>query len=62
MQVYPSSGESVLMLYDLRDSAAWKRAHREQKAWGKQFCTVFHLDEDHVVVEFLPGGALEASA
>lgn len=55
-------GPSTLVIYDLRDDAAWKRAHRDRDAWGKAFCDFEFLDEDHVVLFFRPGGALGASA
>lgn len=54
--------ESVLVLYDLRDAAAWQQAGRDRETWGRE-CSVIHgLDNDHVVIEFRPGGALGAAA
>jgi hypothetical protein len=54
--------ESTLVLYDLRDVEAWKRAGKDRRAWGRELTEVHDLDRDHVVIEFKAGGALEASA
>lgn len=54
--------ENVLVLYDLRDPGQWKQAGHDRETWGRE-CSVIHsLDHDHVVIEFRPGGALEATA
>ncbi len=54
--------ESTLVLYDLRDHDAWKRAGQECRAWGLSMIEIHDLDLDHVIIEFRAGGALEASA
>jgi hypothetical protein len=53
---------SKVVLYDLRNPEAWMRAHRERAAWGKDLSAVYVVDEDHIIIEFKAGGALEASA
>ncbi len=60
--IIPSFTGSTLAIYDLRDEVAWARARRERAAWGKQNTKVHTIDNDHVVIEFLPGGAMEARA
>ncbi len=60
--VYPSFVESTLVLYDLRDPEAWDRAGRERRAWGRERAVSHAVDNDHIVIEFRPGGALEVSA
>lgn len=60
---YPSEvAEAMIVVYDLRDPDTWERAHRERRAWGGEYSEIHALDNDHVVIEFRPGGALEASA
>ncbi len=53
---------AVVKVYDLRDPDAWERAGRERAAWGRQWTEIHTLDNEHVIIEFKPGGALEASA
>ena len=53
---------AVVKIYDLRDPDAWERAGRERAAWGRKRTEIHRLDNDHVAIEFKPGGALEASA
>lgn len=63
MSFYPTNAnEALVVLYDLADPDAWERAGRERRAWGRERTVVHALDNDHVVIEFMPGGALEASA
>jgi hypothetical protein len=54
--------EGVLVAVDLRDAEAWTRAGRELRAWGREHSIVHVFDNDHIAIEFQPGGALEASA
>lgn len=54
--------ESTLVIYDLRDPVAWERAGRDRHVWGRELSEIYDLDNDHVVIEFKAGGALEASA
>lgn len=53
---------STLVMYELRDLEAWKRAHRERAAWGKSRTSIHVLGTNHVIIEFRVGGALELSA
>lgn len=53
---------AVVKAYDLRDPEAWERAGRERAAWGREMSEIHRLDNDHVIIVFKPGGALEASA
>ena len=53
---------AVVKMYDLRDPEAWERAERERAAWGRLWTEIHTLDNDHVIIVFKPGGALEASA
>ncbi len=60
MPFYPTDAdEAIVVLYDLRDPDAWERAGRERRAWGRERTVVHALDNDHVVIEFMPGGARE---
>jgi hypothetical protein len=60
---YPNDAhEAIVAAYDLRDPDAWERAGRERRAWGRERTVVHALDDDHVVIEFMPGGARELSA
>ncbi len=54
--------EGRLVIYDLRDVAAWQRAHEERGAWGRRRSKVHTLDNDHVIIEFEAGRKTEASA
>lgn len=54
--------ESTLVIYDLRDPTAWGRAGRDRQAWGRKWSEIHDLDNDHVVIEFKAGGALEDTA
>lgn len=60
--LYPMQTASTMVVYDLRDPEAWMRAHRERAAWGKNYTAVHILGPDHIILEFMAGGALEASA
>ena len=59
---YPDSSGSVFVLFDLRDPDAWNRAHRERAAWGRHKTGIHTIDNDHIILEFRPGGALDAVA
>ena len=52
--------EGAYVLYDLRDDEAWKRAHRERRAWGENRTDEHVVSPDHVVLAFKPGGATGA--
>ena len=57
----PDTG-AVVKIYDLRDPEAWERAGRERAAWGRERSEIHRLDNDHVIIEFKPGGGQEVSA
>jgi len=59
---WPELTGAVVMIYDLSDPEAWERTGPERGAWGRERAEIRRLDNDVVVVEFKPGGALEASA
>ena len=44
----------LLRVYDLRDPAAWRAAHRHRGFWGKLYTDIHYLDTDHVVLVFRP--------
>lgn len=54
--------EAIVVVFDLRDEAAFAQAQRERSAWARKFCIIHTLDNNHIALEFLPGGGLEASA
>lgn len=51
--------EAMIVVYDLRDPAQWTGARRDREAWGRERSEIHALDNDHVLIEFRPGGALE---
>lgn len=61
-KLYRNEEQSTLVLYDLRDPEALERAGRERAAWERSRTTVYTLDNDHVAIEFKPGGALERTS
>ena len=56
---YCTKEQSTLVLYDLRDPEVWEKAARERRSWGRSRAVIHVLDDDHVAIEFKPGGALE---
>lgn len=56
MESYHERCESTLVLYDLGDPEAWKRAGGELQAWGKERALVHRFGSDHVVIEYRAGG------
>jgi hypothetical protein len=60
--LHPGFGEATLVLYDLRDPEVWERAGRERRAWGRERTEIHGLDNDHVIIVFRAGGALELPA
>lgn len=60
--LYPMQTTIVLVVYDLRDVRQWEQAGRDRRAWGREMTQIHALDDDHVVIEFMAGGALGASA
>jgi hypothetical protein len=55
-QLYPSSSECMVVLFDLRLPEAAERLHRERAAWQAQ-SDVEALDKDHFALTVRPGGA-----
>ena len=49
-----SETHTLLVLYDLRHSAAWERVTRHRSYWGKSHTCVHYLEENVVVLEFRP--------
>jgi hypothetical protein len=49
------------IIYDLRDAHAWRQAHAHRSLWGRRFSEYYFLDNDHVLILFVPGGARWAS-
>jgi hypothetical protein len=65
LSIIPKSGPEhtgVMKIYDLRDPEAWKQAGRERAAWGRELAVIHRLDNDRIVIEFKPGGALEVAS
>ena len=44
------------VVYDLRDGCAWRQAHAHRRLWGRRFSECYFLDNDHVLIVFMPGG------
>jgi hypothetical protein len=53
--------EGFAIIYDLRDAYAWRQAHAHVRLWGRRFCQHYVLDEHHLLIVFMPGGARWAS-
>jgi hypothetical protein len=51
-----------VIIYDLRDPDAGEQARKDRGQWGQARSEVHALDNDRIIIEFLPGPALEASA
>ncbi len=51
----------IWILYDLRDVEQWEQAGQDRRAWGRGMSEIYRLDNDHVIIEFKAGGALETS-
>ena len=47
---------SFAIIYDLQDAHAWRQAHAHRRLWGRRFCQHYVLDEDHLLIVFMPGG------
>jgi hypothetical protein len=52
----------ITVVYDLADPASWEQAREDRAAWGKDLTEIHRLDNNHVAIEFKPGGALEEAA
>jgi hypothetical protein len=55
-QLYPSSSECIVVLFDLRLPRAAERLYRERAAW-QDHSGIEPLDQDHSVLIVRPGGA-----
>ncbi len=49
-----SDEEPFAILYDLRESGAWKRCCRHRSLWGKLYTDPHALDDHHVLLVFPP--------
>jgi hypothetical protein len=45
---------AFLVVYDLRDPAAWRAAHHHRSFWGKLYTDTHTLDYDRVLLVFRP--------
>ncbi len=57
-----NTDKAIAVLYDLRDPAQWAAAGETRRAWGRERTEIHVLDNDHIVIEYMAGGALEVSA
>jgi hypothetical protein len=44
----------LMVVYDLRDPAAWRAAHHHRSLWGRRYTDIVALDYDHVLLVFRP--------
>jgi hypothetical protein len=44
----------LLVVYDLRDPAAWEAASRHRGFWGRLYTDIVAHDYDHVLLVFWP--------
>jgi hypothetical protein len=56
------STEAILVAYDLRDPIAWEQARKHRRAWGWERSKIHTLDNDRIIIEYLPGRVLGESA
>jgi hypothetical protein len=52
----------AVVLFDLRDPDAERKALEARKAWGKHYSRLFTLDADHIVIVFKAGAAIKKRA
>jgi hypothetical protein len=45
---------ALLVVYDLRDPAAWHAARRDRATWGRRHTDIHALDLNHVALVFRP--------
>jgi hypothetical protein len=48
--------DGFAIVYDLKDAHAWRQVHAHRRLWGRRFCQHYVLDEDHLLIVFMPGG------
>jgi hypothetical protein len=53
--------DGFAIVYDLQHAYAWRQAHTHRCLWGRRFCQHYVLDEDHLLIVFMPGGDRWAS-
>jgi hypothetical protein len=52
-----NSGAELLIVYNVRDAGGGlERARRHRRLWGRRFSEYYFLDNDHVLIVFMPGG------
>ncbi len=59
MESYHEGCESILIIYDLSNPAQWSMAGQCVRCWGRERTMIHSLGAGRIVVELLPGGALE---
>jgi hypothetical protein len=66
LQYSPEPRTGIVVVYDLREPDSWEQAREDRRAWGKElteiYTLIYTLDNDHVIIAFKPGAALEAAA
>ena len=45
---------ALTVVYDLTDPGAWDAACDHAMIWGRLYCQIEHLDNDHIAVLFNP--------
>jgi hypothetical protein len=53
--------DGFAIVYDLGDPDTWRQAHAHCRLWGRRYCQHYVLDEDHLLIVFMPGGDRWAS-
>jgi hypothetical protein len=51
-----SSAYTLVVVYDLRDPAAWQTACDHGRTWGRLYADIHTLDDSHIAVVFRGGG------
>ncbi len=63
MEFYPmNTGEAIAVVFDLRDPAQWTAAGEARRARGRERAIIHTLTNDLIIIEFMPGEALEVPA
>jgi hypothetical protein len=60
-QLYPSIPECIVILFDLRDSEAVEKLHRERATW-QEHSDIEALTEDSFALILRPGGGAQRLA
>jgi hypothetical protein len=53
--------DGFAIVYDLGDPDTWRQARAHRRLWGRRFCQHYVLDENHLLIVFMPGGDRWAS-